>query len=216
MNLLLFLSCFSLLTLRQTTRALSAKRGNAITTTASANKNAVVLPTTIEVCIPKPLGMVLEEVDANDPSRGVCIRRIHENSNACHTEACINDQIVAVNGQQSNNNDFDEIMKQIIEAPPEENVALTLHRPASAVVLDWPNGVKVAASVGEYLGNIAQDAGYFGIPYDCRSGSCGTCAQWAILDDQSPRLVRPCSFRVPKGVQRIQIRKDGRSSHMVP
>jgi len=160
----------------------------------------------VEVCIPKPLGMVLEEVDANDPSQGVCIRQINKGSNACQTDVCINDQIIAVNGDESCCA-FDAIMDRIAQETSDQ-VTLTLQRPSNAVVVCWPNGVKVAAPVGEYLGNIAQDAAYQDqIDFDCRSGSCGTCAHWAVVDNntEKPRLYRPCSAKVPKGVETIQI-----------
>jgi ferredoxin len=152
----------------------------------------------------KPLGIILEEVDATDPSKGVCVGSIDGKSNAasCGTDVCIHDQIVAVNGADCLSRSFEEVMDLIVSCEAPE-VEVTLARLEGRVSVRWPNGVCVAAPVGEYLGNVANEA-RFDLPYSCRSGSCGSCEQHAVLDNKREKKLRPCSTKVPKGVETIE------------
>ena len=152
----------------------------------------------------KPLGIIVEEVDATDPSKGVCVGSIDGKGNAAShgTDVCIHDQIVAVNGADCSAKSFEEVMDLIVACEALE-VDLTLARLDGRVAVRWPNGVCVAAPVGEYLGNIASEARY-GVPYSCRSGSCGSCEHLAILDNKREKRLRPCSAKVPKGVETIE------------
>mmetsp|Transcript_17988 Transcript_17988/g.51512 ORF Transcript_17988/g.51512 Transcript_17988/m.51512 type:complete len:197 (+) Transcript_17988:159-749(+) len=156
------------------------------------------------VRISKPLGIIVEEVDANDPSKGVCVGSIVEGGNAasCGTDACIHDAIVAVNGADCVAKSFQEVMDLIVSCKTPE-VELTLARMEGRVAVRWPNGVCVAAPVGEYLGNVASEA-RFCVPYSCRSGSCGSCEQIAVIDKKKEKKLRPCSAKVPKGVEIIE------------
>ena len=156
------------------------------------------------ILVAKPLGIVVEEIDAADPSRGVCISQINADSNAasCGTGLCIHDKIVAVNGASCSQESFEVVMNMITSSPG-SNVELTLLRTQGRVAVRWPNGVCVAAPVGEYLGNTAIEARY-PVPYSCRSGSCGSCEHIARVDGETERRYRPCSARVPEGVETIE------------
>ena len=157
-----------------------------------------------KVKIRKPLGIIIEEVDAIDPSKGVCIGSIDGKGNAAShgTGVCIHDQIVAVNGANCSAKSFEEVMDLIVacEAP---EVELMLARLEGRVAVRWPNGVCIAAPVGEYLGNVASEARY-DVPYSCRAGTCGSCEHSAVLDKKREKRLRPCSAKVPKGVETIE------------
>ena len=157
-----------------------------------------------KVKIRKPLGIIIEEVDAIDPSKGVCIGSIDGKGNAAShgTGVCIHDQIVAVNGANFSAKSFEEVMDLIVtcEAP---EIELMLARLEGRVAVRWPNGVCIAAPVGEYLGNVASEARY-DVPYSCRSGTCGSCEHSAVLDKKREKRLRPCSAKVPKGVETIE------------
>ena len=156
------------------------------------------------VKISKPLGIIVEEADANDPSQGVCIGSIDEGGNAASsgTDICIQDAIVSVNGVDCAAKSFEEVMDLIVSCETPE-VELSLARLEGRVAVRWPNGVCVAAPVGEYLGNVASEA-RFRVPYSCRSGSCGSCEQNAVIDNKTEKKLRPCSAKVPKGVEIIE------------
>ena len=158
----------------------------------------------IRISISKPLGIIVEEADANDPSQGVCIGSIDEGGNAasCGADICIHDAIVAVNGADCAAKSFEEVMDLIVSCETPE-VELSLARLEGRVAVRWPNGVCVAAPVGEYLGNVASEA-RFCVPYSCRSGSCGSCEQNAVIDKKTEKKLRPCSAKVPKGVEVIE------------
>ena len=157
----------------------------------------------ITVRIRKPLGIVIEEVDANEPTKGVCVGQMNEGSNAaiCR-DICIHDKIVAVNDQACSTKSFDDVM-DMISSSSGHDIELTVSRTDDVVAIRWPNGVCVATPVGEYLGNSAIDAQY-AIPYSCRSGSCGSCEHIARLDNGKEKRFRPCSHRVPKGIESIE------------
>ena len=156
------------------------------------------------VKIRKPLGIILEEVDATDPSKGVCVGSINGEGNAasCGTNICVHDQIVAVNGADCSAKSFEEVMDLIVNCEAPE-VELILARLEGRVAVRWPNGVCVATPVGEYLGNVASEARY-DVPYSCRAGTCGSCEHIAVLDEKREKTLRPCSAKVPKGVETIE------------
>mmetsp|Transcript_39144 Transcript_39144/g.80179 ORF Transcript_39144/g.80179 Transcript_39144/m.80179 type:complete len:240 (-) Transcript_39144:1782-2501(-) len=154
--------------------------------------------------IAKPLGIVVEEIDGTDSTKGVCIGRIREDSNAASfgTDLCVHDKIVAVNGALCAQESF-EVVMDMIASSSGNYVELTLVRTQGRVAVRWPNGVCVAAPVGEYMGNVAIEARY-PVPYSCRSGSCGSCEHMAKVDGKKERRYRPCSAKVPKGVATVE------------
>eukprot|EP00563_Minutocellus_polymorphus_P019635 CAMPEP_0197715986 /NCGR_PEP_ID=MMETSP1434-20131217/1031_1 /TAXON_ID=265543 /ORGANISM="Minutocellus polymorphus, Strain CCMP3303" /LENGTH=196 /DNA_ID=CAMNT_0043300261 /DNA_START=197 /DNA_END=788 /DNA_ORIENTATION=- len=156
------------------------------------------------VRISKPLGIIVEEVDANDPSKGVCVGSIVEGGNAasCGTDACIHDAIVAVNGADCVAKSFQEVMDLIVSCKTPE-VELTLARMEGRVAVRWPNGVCVAAPVGEYLGNVASEADFV-----CRTRADRVAVEAASKLQSSTKKkekkLRPCGAKVPKGVEIIE------------
>jgi ferredoxin len=169
----------------------------------------------VKVRIPKPLGIVLEELSVEDSKGGVGIVEVNPQGNAAKYGRsssvtmddgpllCVRDKVLAVNGEDVSTAAFDTVMEKII-ASDLPVVELTLQRPQNSVVVAWDNGVSVAAQPGEYLGNVASEAG-MKIHYSCRSGSCGTCEQSVDLNNgKEQRYCRPCSSRVPKGVQSMR------------
>jgi len=154
----------------------------------------------LSVRIPKPLGLVIEEVDANDPSKGVEIVQITIDGNTAAANrqqlttmittddvVCLGDRILSVNGVGCSN--YDEVIDQIVSSPEEHHhpVDLVLGRPSESVVVHFQgksstSGVCVTALPGDYLGNIANRAEIdYNIPYSCRSGRCGICEQSLLL-----------------------------------
>ena len=187
--------------------------------------------------------MILEELDAQDPTQGIGIHRIQPGSHAARAMAtyiapatvtdtedeppqgcCVGDKILAVNGDTACGTNFETMMERIRQSPHRKDpnstttttqdpdnitavVTLTLQRNLNAVLVTWPNGIVVNAAVGDYLGNVAQRASYHHeIPYECRAGSCGVCAQWVRTNNSpTPKLVRPCRATIPKGIATLQI-----------
>lgn len=159
------------------------------------------------VTLPKPMGIILEEVDESDPTAGVMVKELDPAGAAAaaskvgDVDLCLRDVILEVNGASCADEEFDDVMERIVTSPGSE-VTLTLGRPAKAVAVRCPNGICVAANPGEYLGEIAQLAGAR-IQYSCMSGSCATCEQSMLTDDGDQRYVRPCVARVPKGPKAV-------------
>ena len=226
---------------RRASQSLSCSHSNNIDDNGN-HDDATYAIRVLEVCIPLPLGMILEELDAQDPSQGIGIQRIQPGSHAARatctntalvteTEGpppgcCVGDKIVAVNGDPACGTNFETMMARIRDSPYRQDpdtttttttpdpdstaatvVTLTLQRNLNAVLVTWPNGIVVNAAVGDYLGNVAQRASYHHeIPYECRAGSCGVCAQWVRTNNSpTPKLVRPCRATIPKGIATLQI-----------
>ena len=161
-----------------------------------------------KVTIPKPMGLILEEIDEQDPYKGVVIAKVNPEGNAaaaCKSglDLCIRDKILAVNDEPCADSTFEVVMERIASSPG-DIVSLKLGRILGSVAVRWPNGVCVAATPGEYLGNIADDA-LFRIQYSCTSGSCGTCEHRIRNENGDARFVRPCVARVPKGSASIEV-----------
>mmetsp|Transcript_8236 Transcript_8236/g.11986 ORF Transcript_8236/g.11986 Transcript_8236/m.11986 type:complete len:232 (-) Transcript_8236:2351-3046(-) len=160
------------------------------------------------VSVEKPMGIVIEEIDLDNPTGGVRIASVNPEGNAAKISSkmilCVHDIILAVNGVPSENKTFDQIMDEIRQTEM-KTVALTLGRDSEAAIISFPNGINVAAKPGEYLGNIAQTALYNRIPYKCKAGGCGTCEQSVIVDGKGPRLMCPCVAQIPKKCKSIEI-----------
>lgn len=182
----------------------------------------------IFVQITKPLGIVIEEIDANDPTKGVIIVQILPDGNTSTTNKqqltkktdfliCLGDQILQVNDIPCTT--YDDVMKQIIISPSDSPVNLILGRSDESVIVQFNDnsGICVAAPPSEYLGNIANQAG-ISLPYSCRSGSCGSCEQSLLLRKTKPdgtekerqHHARPCIYRIPRGIDSIQVTAPGR------
>ena len=183
----------------------------------------------VEVTVALPLGIVLEEADAADPSRGVVIIGINEGNAAdVNRDAfaemkkpgsadsddggggrcvCIRDKILAVDGIACADRGFDDVVA-LLGGAEADAVTLSLGRLAGSTVLNYGEGVCVAALPGESYGFLAARCGV-GIPYECRSGHCETCARRLEFPDRDAaagggnevrvRLIRHCVGRVPRG-----------------
>jgi ferredoxin len=168
--------------------------------------------TEIQVTVPKPMGLILEEIDPSRPEAGICIAKIYPDgavAGVCRSESCpdiaIRDKILSVDGTQCAKASLEEVMDLIANSEAQDSVSLTLGRIKTSIKVTWPNGVSIAAFPGEYLGNLAYDALY-DIAYECRSGSCGTCEQGTEMDESGEiRFVRPCVARIPKGKRSIRV-----------
>lgn len=161
----------------------------------------------MDVTVEKPMGIIIEEIDVENPKAGVRIASVNPGGNAARamasTTACVLDVILAINGVSCQGKDFDQIMEEI-RTSRSDFVVLTLGRDSKATVISFPNGIKVAARSGDYLGNVAQTAQYRDISYKCRSGGCGTCERNVGIDGKGPRLMRPCVATVPKDCKTIK------------
>lgn len=158
------------------------------------------------------MGLVLEEIDEADPHGGVRVKAMTGESakvsRSGEADLCIGDRIVEIMGEDCRTWTFDEIMDCLVGAP--SPVELEFERPAGTVSVKFGSGVAIAASPGEILGNVALEAEFYEIQYDCRSGSCGTCEQKMIsitsADDEAgdgsirkktERFIRPCVGLIP-------------------
>jgi ferredoxin len=182
--------------------------------------------TKVHVRIPKPMGIILEEIDASDPNQGVSIARLLPKGNAVvvanHNKnndgsspvedalVCMRDKILAVNDTPCSDSSLETVMDAIVAAETSV-VELVLGRPVHSTAVLFSNGIAVAAQAGEYLGNVADEA-RMEIPYSCRSGSCGTCEQSIVFHDddddvgsKKQRYGRPCVYRIPKGVKCMSV-----------
>lgn len=163
------------------------------------------------VTLSKPMGLVIEEADANNARSGVQISSINSDGAGAWKNICVGDKILEIDENNCSEKTFDEVMEIIISSPS-KFIRLTLGRPSKAVSVRWPNGVGVASLPGKYLGNVAVDALYYDIDYSCQSGSCATCEQRMISDgsEDGARYVRPCVARVPSGVSSVVIEPSDR------
>lgn len=167
--------------------------------------------TEVSVIVPKPMGLILEEVDASNLEAGIIIQKMDPSggvASACRSrsvkerpDVCVRDKIMAVNGTPCVKASLETIMDLIANSSGSDNsVSLVLGRRKDSIKVTWPNGVSIAALPGEYLGNLAYEASYDRIEYSCRSGSCGTCEQAAEINGSGNiKLVRPCVARIPLG-----------------
>jgi len=205
---------------------LSTPRRNNIVHHVTATTTDVISSSMMEHTVElfKPMGIILEEVDLNDPLAGVMIQRIDPNgqtAQACRSgnndiDICIGDLILAVNGQSCRNLPFEDVMDRII-ATETDTVVLTLGRPDDTVVVQWPNGVSIGSKAGTCLGEVADDAEWYEISYSCRSGGCGTCEQMITENGGSrTRYVRPCVARVPSQTETIRILTQNDIEHLSP
>mmetsp|Transcript_28633 Transcript_28633/g.41803 ORF Transcript_28633/g.41803 Transcript_28633/m.41803 type:complete len:245 (-) Transcript_28633:719-1453(-) len=157
----------------------------------------------------KPLGIVLEEIDAFDSTAGVIILEIDPKGNAAaafrrgDADICLYDKILAVNNRDVEFSTFENVMDQIITSEGND-VSLTLGRAPDTITVRWPNGVGVAAKPGDHFCDLAGLA-KCKIPYGCTNGGCGTCEQSIVTDKGDQRYVRPCVSRVPKGLKFIDV-----------
>jgi ferredoxin len=116
-------------------------------------------------------------VDEDSEEVGVQIVQVHPDGKAAKQPGsisgplCVHDKVQAVNGDDVWTAAFDTVMEKIIALGMP--VELILRRPPRSVVVKWNNGICVAAQPGDYLGNVAIEAG-MKIQYSCHSGSCGT------------------------------------------
>ena len=170
----------------------------------SASTDPRLEPRTIhKVTIDLPLGIVLEEMDDVDPSYGVVIIGISSEGNAATCNAnifssiksnenggkigidqciCIRDKIISVNSSPCHDKGFDDVISLISNAGS-NTVTLELGRLQQSTVVNYYNGICIAAKAGESYGFLASKCGVT-VDYECRNGSCLTCARWMEFPDK--------------------------------
>lgn len=169
------------------------------------------------VTVNKPLGMVLEEIVAGDPTSGVRVAAIDPKGNAARVSIgedpaqclLVHDQILAINGMQCMGASFEATMGLIKAA--QSPISLTLGRGEGVVLLAWPNGVGVGARSGDAFQEVATRAMHK-VNYSCKGGGCGTCEHKIFLDDGSSKYVRICIARVPKDSDSVLVEATDRST----
>jgi ferredoxin len=164
----------------------------------------------------------LAEVDENDPQAGVQVVKITSDGAAAkanqdgETDLCLGDLFISIDGQDCRYWTFEQIMETLANA--DSPVSLKFLRPKHLVAVCFAqNGVGVAAEPGTPLCNVAWEAGAK-IPFKCRSGSCGTCEQAMSVDgnEDEPKYVRPCVYRLPRGPERLTIGSSNRYANVAP
>jgi len=167
------------------------------------------------VTVNKPLGIVLEEILAGDPTSGVRVAAIDPKGNAARVSIgedpaeclLVHDQVLAVNGMQCMGASFEATMGLIKAA--QSPISLTLGRGEGVVVVAWPNGVGVGARSGDAFQEVAARAMHK-VNYSCQGGGCGTCEHKVFLDDGSSKYVRTCVARVPKDTDSVLVEASDR------
>ena len=168
--------------------------------------------TTHKVTIDLPLGIILEEMDATDPSLGVVIIGINDDGNAaryntdifskikslhdgntinCHNDCiCIRDKIISVNDTPCHDKGFDDVI-DIISSITEssKSVTIELGRLQGSTVINYYNGTCIAAKEGESYGFLADKCGITDVQYECRTGNCQTCARWMEFPDKERDVI---------------------------
>jgi hypothetical protein len=180
--------------------------------------------------VQKPLGIIIEERNLENPEAGVQIASLNPKGNAAMSKkdgdgfcgVSIRDHIVAINGQDCRHCTFEQVMEMLTSLSPADNVEvqLTLERPMTSsntkfAIVEFPNGVSITAKSGEVLGALAQEAGCGApkISYSCRNGGCGTCEHAVDLyqsqdndsDEGSRRYLRPCVSRIPRKIAKLRL-----------
>lgn len=149
----------------------------------------------IDVEVPLPLGLVLEEMDANDSTHGVVVMGMSAEGNAAkHNKSptttvgaensptravCIRDKILAVNGVPCAESSLDAVISLFSDAGT--SVTISLGRIEGSTVLYYPNGAAVAAKPGESYGFLARICGAR-VEYACRNGNCRICERAVETD----------------------------------
>lgn len=148
--------------------------------------------TLVSLSLPKPLGLVLEEVEEGKPS-GVFVADFAEAGSAlAHAEQLRGAVLVNVQGAATRNLNFDAVMDLLVNAP--SMVDLTFEAPkvaqykvGSLVTLKYMQEGKpdllIEARVGDNLRKVLLDAGaevYQGMQKLSNCGGAGTCTLCAM------------------------------------
>lgn len=190
---------------------------------------------TIRLSIPRPLGLILEEMDS-DPSHGVVIVGIAPNGNAAkrnlHAFAnksqyvkekesssigqdciCIRDKITSINGTPCHDQSLEQVMQQIHESTSHE-VLVEVGRMEPSTILHYSRGQCIAAKAGESYGFLAKKCGV-DIEYECRTGNCQTCSRYMEFPDKRNceaserriygRTILNCVGTVPRNYEWLDI-----------
>jgi ferredoxin len=147
-----------------------------------------------DLTLAKPLGIVFEEAD----SGGLFVAELQPGGSAAASATVWPyDLLLAVDGRDCRDADFDSAMDLLIDAPP--TLTLTIGRERGrAAALRLPGGL-VFASPGDELSPILRRCKYE-VEYDCLEGSCGVCEVF-LQDEEAEtgRPVRACKKRLPTG-----------------
>ena len=147
-----------------------------------------------DLTLAKPLGIVFEESDGG----GLFVAELQPGGSAAESATVWPyDLLLAVDGRDCRDADFDSAMGLLIDAPP--TLTLTIGRERGrAAALRLPGGL-VFASPGDELSPILRRCKYE-VEYDCLEGSCGICEVF-LQDEESDtgRPVRACKKRLPTG-----------------
>jgi hypothetical protein len=143
----------------------------------------------------KPLGLHLAEQPG---LAGLSVGAVlPEGSAGASERVWPGDLLVGINGRElSEETSFESAMLQLQSASPTAD--LTFCRDLSRVVaVRFPTGAMAFGSPGDSLDGLALAAGYDGIQYDCRAGTCGVCEVVLRTGDKA-RTIRACSGKVPR------------------
>lgn len=147
------------------------------------------------ITLRKPMGLQLEEQEPG--LSGLSVRAVlPEGSAHASDRVWPGDILVGINGRDLyDETSFTYAMMQLQTAGP--TAELTFCRDLSRVVaVRFPIGTVAFGTPGDSLGELALTAGYEGIRYNCRTGTCGTC-EVVLRTGDKVRTVRACSGRIP-------------------
>ena len=184
--------------------------------------------TTHKVTIDLPLGIILEEMDATDPSLGVVIIGINDNGNAamyntdifskiksqdhdgntinCRNDCiCIRDKIISVNDTPCYDKGFDNVIDIISSITESKSVTIELGRLQGSTVINYYNGICIAAKEGESYGFLADKCGITDVQYECRTGNCLTCARWMEFPDKERDVITASNGGEEDGKKKVNL-----------
>ena len=184
--------------------------------------------TTHKVTIDLPLGIILEEMDATDPSLGVVIIGINNDGNAakyntdifskiksqdhdgntinCRNDCiCIRDKIISVNDTPCYDKGFDDVIDIISSITKSKSVTIELGRLQGSTVINYYNGICIAAKEGESYGFLADKCGITDVQYECRTGNCQTCARWMEFPDKERDVITASNGGEEDGKKKVNL-----------
>ena len=181
-----------------------------------------------------PLGIVIEDLDGDELGVSVVgispggnasthnndlfsklksadVRDFDETSAEC---VCIRDKLLSINGTPCHESKFDEVVS-LLSVEQSNSVTLRLGRVKGSTVVNFYDGVCIAAQPGEFYGFLANKCGVH-VDYECRTGNCGTCLRRLDFPDKLyeggerdvyHRSILNCVGKVPRSYAWLHVLK---------
>ena len=122
---------------------------------------------------------------------------------------------MSVNGTPCHDKGFDDVIG-LIASTESDTITLELGRLEGSTVVNYYNGICIAAKPGELYGFLAGKCDIH-IDYECRTGNCQTCTRWMEFPDKTrdinaegkgklyERTILNCVGKVPRGYHWLHV-----------